>query len=91
MPAATGSALRGGSAWLLTPARSVECNRKSVHENRAVYTKSACNKYALVDWVGEESYSVVPCLSINHGVYSIGTVENVTTGQGVFKGVMFRK
>ena len=31
---------------------AVECNRKSVSENRAVYTKSAGYKYALVDWVG---------------------------------------
>jgi hypothetical protein len=37
------------SAWLRTHVRSVECIRLSVSENRAVYTKSAGNKYALVD------------------------------------------
>ena len=45
--------------------------------------------YALVDWLGEEAYSVVQCTKIGYmGVFTVGEVAKVWTSTGTFEAVI---
>lgn len=46
------------------------------------------NKYALVDWVGEDSSSLVPCLQVGNGVFTIGEIAQVNTSEGTFEAIV---
>ena len=44
--------------------------------------------YALVDWVGEDSSSVVQCIRVAGGVFTVGEVSRVRTSGGTFNAVV---
>ena len=50
---------------------------------------SACveHKYALVEWVAEDS-SVVPCIQVGGVTYNVGEIARVKTSQGVFEALV---
>ena len=46
------------------------------------------NKCALVEWVDEVSFLIVPCLKISEGVFSVGKVGKVKLSQGHYDAVV---
>ena len=46
------------------------------------------HKYALVEWVGEDSSSVVPCIQVGGGTYRVGEVTNVKTSGSIFNALV---
>ena len=46
------------------------------------------SKYALVEWVGEDTMSVVCALQVEGGQYRIGSQHPVKISQGTFEALM---
>ena len=56
-------------------------------EHKFVYSNPrfvAANRFAL----GEQSYSVVPCMQVNGGVYTVGGIARAKTGAGEYDAVV---
>ena len=45
-------------------------------------------KHALIEWVEDESLSVVCCEKVNGGLWTVGKVSRVSTSGGVFMGLV---
>ena len=54
--------------------------------NQSLFTTGETN--ALVDWVDEESSSVVQSVRVAEGVFTVGEVSRVRTSGGTFRGVI---